>query len=255
MPNKFSIVIVCKNAAEGIGRTLGSIRGLSDDVLVYDSGSGDGTIELVESLGYAVHCGPWLGFGATRRAATELAKYDWVLCLDADEWLDAPLAEELLSLEPAPGMAYRLRLRNHLGERPVRWGAWGSDYRLRLFDRRACNWNEALIHEKVIAQQPLRIETLRGAVLHQTARNIADYRSKLDAYARLVAESYRAQGRKATVFRRTFSPLVTFLKDYVFKLGFLEGKVGFQLAWAMAGYTRKKYALLAQQKKVKSGFP
>ncbi|GAB4093622.1 glycosyltransferase family 2 protein [Flaviaesturariibacter terrae] len=244
MPNKFSIVIICKNAVEGIDRTLNSVRGLTDDIVVYDSGSTDGTVAFVTGMGVPVHEGPWLGFGPTRRAATRLARYDWVLCLDTDEWLGTQLVEILMALEPEPGTAYRLRLRNHLGKRVIRWGGWGKDFRIRLFHRDECNWNDALIHEKVVPNGPLLIETLRGSIIHRTARSLKDYRRKLDAYARLTAESYRAQGRTATLPKRLLSPLATFFKDYVLKLGFLEGKVGFQLAWAAAGYTRKKYKLL-----------
>ncbi|RYY64789.1 MAG: glycosyltransferase family 2 protein [Chitinophagaceae bacterium] len=248
MPNKFSIIIICKDAADGIDRTLNSVRGLTDDIVVYDSGSTDGTVALVENWGIPVHRGPWLGFGPTRRAATELAQYDWVFCLDADEWPGNLLTQELSSLEPVPGTAYRMRLRNHLGKRLIRWGSWGRDYRLRLFHRRECGWNDALIHEKVVPLQAVHIQTLRGSIIHSTARSIAEYRRKLDAYAPLVAEAYRRQGRKPTLFKQVFSPLAAFCKDYFLRLGLLEGVAGFQLAWAAAGYTRRKYALLAGSK-------
>ncbi|RYY87703.1 MAG: glycosyltransferase family 2 protein [Chitinophagaceae bacterium] len=245
MPNKFSIVIICCNAAEGIDRTLNSIRGLSNDVVIYDSGSTDSTIRVAEDMGFTVHRGPWLGFGATRRAATLLAKNDWVFCVDTDEWIGTYLTDELMAWEPEPGTAWRLRLRNHLGKRLIKWGSWGNDYRIRLFNRLEANWNDALIHEKVVPNKKLSIDTLRGSIIHRTARSLREYRRKLESYAELTAESYRAQGRKATLGKRLLSPLVTFCKDYFLKLGFLEGKVGFQLAWLAANYTSKKYQYLS----------
>lgn len=245
MHDKFSIVIICRDATDGIDRALSSVRDLARDIVVYDSGSTDGTVELVESMGLPVHRGPWLGFGPTRRAATLLAQNDWVLCLDADEWLGTRLVEILLALQPERGTAYRLRLRNHLGKRLIRWGGWGRDYRLRLFHREECNWNDALIHEKVVPLQPVDIETLGGAIIHRTARTVKEYRKKMDGYARQAAAEYRRQGKKATASKRLLSPLAAFLKDYVLRCGFLEGKVGFQLAWAAAVYTYKKYRYLA----------
>ncbi|WP_165917359.1 glycosyltransferase family 2 protein [Flaviaesturariibacter aridisoli] len=247
MPTKFSIIIICKNAADTIDRTLQSVRGVSDDIVVYDSGSTDDTVRFVEGVGLPVHRGPWLGFGATRRAATELARYDWVFCLDADEWMGVHLADALAELTPRPGTAYSVRLANFLGKRRIRWGGWGRDRRVRYFHRREYNWNLALIHEKVL---PLggtaRTQLLPGSLFHRTARSVADYRAKLRGYAPLVAEAYRRQGRKPTLFKQLLSPLAAFCKDYFLRLGLLEGVAGFQLAWAAAGYTWRKYQYLKQ---------
>ncbi|RYY38223.1 MAG: glycosyltransferase family 2 protein [Chitinophagaceae bacterium] len=245
MPHNFSIVIICKDAADGIDRTLNSVRGLTDDVVIYDSGSTDNSVQVAQSMGFTVHSGPWFGFGPTRRAATLLAKHDWVFCIDTDEWVGTFLAEELLQWQPRAGTMWKVRLRNHLGKRSIRWGSWGNDLRVRLFHRDEANWNDADIHEKVEPVVPVQIETLRGSIIHRTAASVADHRRKLESYARLTAESYRARGKKATLLRRLLSPIVTFVKDYFLKLGFLEGKVGFQLAVAAAGYTRKKYRFLS----------
>ncbi|GAA4340212.1 glycosyltransferase family 2 protein [Flaviaesturariibacter amylovorans] len=246
MQATFSIVIVCKNEESRIGHALESVRGLSDDIVVYDSGSTDGTLALVERAGIVPHRGPWLGYGATRRAATGLARHDWVLCVDADESLSEALRRELSSLTPQPGTAYAVRLRNHLGARYIRWGAWGADRRTRLFHRGTGNWSEAPIHEKVQLAHGTHIVHLQGTIHHRTAASMADYRRKLDAYARLTAEQYHREGKEATFVRRYFSPLYTFFKNYVLKLGLLEGRAGWQISVATAGYTRKKYKWLGE---------
>lgn len=244
MQATFSIVIVCKNEEASIGRTLGSVRGVTDDIVVYDSGSTDGTGAVVEGAGITPRRGPWLGFGATRRAATALAKHDWVLCVDADESLTEDLRNELRHFTPQPGTAYAVRLRNHLGARYIRWGAWGADRRIRLFNRTGCNWSDAPIHEKVTLPPGTEVVHLKGTMHHRTAASIADYRRKLDAYARLTAEHYHREGKEATFVRRHLSPLYTFFKNYVLKLGFLEGRAGWQISVATARYTHKKYAWL-----------
>jgi (heptosyl)LPS beta-1,4-glucosyltransferase len=245
MQANLSIVIICKNEAETIDLAINSARGLARDIVVYDSGSTDATVALAEGLGVDVHSGPWLGFGATRRAATALAKNDWVFCLDADEWIGNHLAGEIDALELAAGKAWTVQLRNHLGKRPIRWGAWRNDYRLRLFNRTECNWTEDIIHEKVVPQKPVHIRRLRGAVIHRTAKSIRDYRQKMETYARLTAELYHKKGKRSTWVKRWLSPLLTFVKSYFGKLGFLEGAAGWALSTVAAGYTRKKYKVLA----------
>jgi glycosyltransferase involved in cell wall biosynthesis len=252
MQRNLSIVIICKNESRHIDRTLTSVKHLVEDVVVYDSGSTDGTAELVEGMGIPVHRGPWMGFGPTRRHATTLAKNDWVFCLDGDEWLGNRLADELDEMEFESGTAYRVNLRNHLGKRHIKWGAWGNDRRVRLFHRHECNWSDATIHESVVAFKPVYYETLPGSVIHRTAKDINDYRNKLNSYAKLTAEKYFADGKKASFVRRCFSPFYTFLKNYVLKLGFLEGSTGLKLALATAGYTRIKYKHLRKLEMGKS---
>ncbi|RYZ22982.1 MAG: glycosyltransferase family 2 protein [Chitinophagaceae bacterium] len=244
MQANLSIVIICKNEADNIERAIGSARGLVRDIVVYDSGSTDNTIEMVEAMGLPVHRGEWLGFGPTRRAATLLAQNDWVFCLDADELLSESLVQELDALRLEPGCAWEVQLRNHLGKRYIRWGAWRNDFRLRLFHRRECNWNDNLIHEKVVPLQPVTIRRLQGGIWHRTARDIRDYRGKMENYARLTAEMYFRKGKRAGLLQRLFSPLLTFVKSYFGKLGFLEGMTGLRLSLATASYTRRKYQYL-----------
>ncbi|WP_165871547.1 glycosyltransferase family 2 protein [Flaviaesturariibacter flavus] len=244
MQANLSIVIICKNEADNIERAISSARGLVRDIVVYDSGSTDDTIAIVEAMGIPVHRGPWLGFGPTRRAATMLAKNDWVFCLDADEALSEALVDELGAFRPEAGNAWQVQLRNHLGKRYIRWGVWRNDFRLRLFHRHECNWNDDLIHEKVVPLQPVHIHRLKGSVEHRTAKNIRDYRGKMENYARLTAEMYFRKGKRAGLLKLLFSPMLTFLKSYFGKMGFLEGLCGLELSMATAAYTAKKYAHL-----------
>src|SRR2546421_10576397 len=101
MEDQFSIVIICKNEANGIGKVLESIRHLSDNTVVYDSGSTDGTIEIVKSYGVQLYQENWLGFGRTKQKAVSYATHDWVLSIDADEALDEQLQKELKKLSLA----------------------------------------------------------------------------------------------------------------------------------------------------------
>lgn len=247
MNARFSIVLICKNEVAVIGDTIAAVRAITDDIVAYDCGSTDGTVALLTHMGVRVHSGPWLGYSHARRQAVALARYDWVLCLDSDERADESLQQALKQWQPTRGTAWRLRRHNYLADRFVRFGAWGNDVRIRLFHRAECGWNDALVHERILPLRPVRMETLEGCVEHRTAESIAEYRSKLATYAELGAQKYFHEGRRATWLHRALAPLFTFLKNYLLKGGFLEGRVGWQISKATAWYTRRKYAALWQK--------
>src|SRR5206468_7980858 len=98
MAERFSIVIICKNEASGIGRVLQSIKDISDDIVIYDNGSTDNTIEVLKTFPVKIYQGEWLGFGKTKQKAVSFARYKWILSLDADEALDSNLQQELKNL-------------------------------------------------------------------------------------------------------------------------------------------------------------
>lgn len=240
----FSIVIICKNEKDSIARTLESVQALSDDIVVYDSGSTDGTIEIVKSFDVKLHTGPWLGFGATRQQAALLSKYDWVLVVDGDEVVTPALGKELLSLQLInPEEAYRIELYNHLGTRRIRYGTWGKDFRIRLYHKDRMAWTPKIVHE-TLEGSAARFIDLEHPILHYTASSFAALTRKMNAYAKLTGEQYYRSGKKSSLLKRSFGPIFTFLKSYVLKLGFLDGAAGYRLASLLARYTQQKYAHL-----------
>ncbi|HYK54921.1 MAG TPA: glycosyltransferase family 2 protein, partial [Flavisolibacter sp.] len=123
MNEKISIVVVCKNEAGVIERLLKNAQGISDDVVIYDNGSTDGTIELAKQYKVHLHQGEWLGFGKTKQKAVRLAKYDWILSLDADESLDEVLQKELKNLSfDSAKTVYDIPFKNFLGNKHLKWG-------------------------------------------------------------------------------------------------------------------------------------
>lgn len=241
MQQELSIVIICKNEEATIARTLASVKALSHDIVVYDSGSSDKTLQLIHEAGITPIEGDWFGFGPTRRHATTLAKNDWILCVDADEWLEESLQQEIRQLTPTPGTLYRVRLKNHLGQKPINWGGWGTDWRLRLFNRTDTNWSEAQIHERVVLPSRCKVQSLQGRINHRTAKSIEDYKFKMSRYAVLTARNYFAQKKNATWLKRYASPFYAFFKNYILKLGFLDGAAGWQVSKQIAVYTFQKY--------------
>lgn len=242
-----SVVIVCKNEANVIGSTLHSLEGLTDDILVYDNGSSDATLEIAKSFKVRIEKGNWEGFGKTKRTASALAKYNWILSLDADESIDEELKQSLLSLQlPGDKTVFDLRFKNFLGDKPLKYGEWGGDRHIRLFNRQQVNWDEAQVHERLILPPGINIRQLNGYVLHHTMKDLDEYAYKIVNYAMLNAEKYHLQGKKSSWFKTALAPGFNFLFYYLIKLGFLDGREGFVCAKMTAYYTFLKYSRLRE---------
>ena len=242
---RLSIVIICKNEADVIAETLTSFSGLTDDIIVFDNDSTDGTQEIVRKTKARLFEGGWEGFGKTKNKANALAKYDWILSLDADEAIENVLKQNLVQLNLTDDrIVYEFRFKNFLANKWLRFGEWGRDKHLRLFNRKWVRWNDAAVHESLIIPEGVAILSLKGYVLHRTAGTIKEYEEKMKRYAMLNAEKYLKQGKKNSAIQMLFSPAFSFIKNYFFKLGFLDGVVGYQCAKINARYTFLKYKQL-----------
>ncbi len=250
---KISVVIICKNEEEEIGRCLQSLQGLTDDIVVLDNGSTDDTKDIVRKAGARLIEESWEGFGKTKNKATSFAKYNWVLNLDADESPDEELKQALLSLPlDDDNEVFEIKFKNFLGNKYLRFGEWGTDKHIRLFNRTKIRWKEAMVHEGLLLPPGIRIKKLKGFILHYTVKDEAEFADKMLRYALLNAEKYAEQGKKSSWINIYGTPLFSFLKYYIFKLGFLDGRAGYVCAKMNSYYTFKKYARLLELNKVKN---
>lgn len=229
-----SVVIITKNEEVNISRALKSVS-WAGDILVLDSGSQDRTCEIAKTLGARVFSEEWKGFGPQKRRGVELAKYDWILSIDADEEVSEDLFREIqvewstLNLETG----YRLPRKSfHLG-RWILHGGWCPDYQLRLFNRKFSNWNENRIHEKVIATKTAEF---KAPILHYVFKSKAHQVETNNRYSTLQAEEYFKQGGRFSFFKLLTKPLVKFIECYFLKFGILDGLPGFVIA-VSAGYS------------------
>ena len=240
-----SVVIVCKNGAKVIGETIKSFSNLTDDILVYDNGSLDGTKDIVKQSNARLVEGTWEGFGKTKNKANALAKYDWILSLDADEAIDEEMKNNLLNEDLADEKkVFEFKFRNFLGNKWLRFGEWGNDKHIRLFNRREIKWNDADVHESLLLPKDVKVISVPGYVLHKTAANFSEYENKMENYAALNAEKYFKQLRTSGSLKMFFSAIFSFIKNYFFKLGFLDGATGYHCARINARYTFLKYKRL-----------
>ena len=244
---QISVVIVCKNEAGVIGATLQNLHGLTDDIIVFDNGSTDDTVSIVRQFNVKLHQGSWEGFGKTKAKANNLAKYDWILSLDADEQVDEELKFSLLKFEPdSDKIVYDLKFKNYLGHKLIKYGEWGNDFHIRLFNRNIVQWNNELVHETLLLPPNVKVEKMKGTIVHQTMNDLNEYAQKTVHYAMLSAEKYYLQGKRPSWFKINLSPVFNFLNYYILKLGFLDGFEGYVCAKMTAHYTFLKYARLKE---------
>ncbi|MBS1607212.1 MAG: glycosyltransferase family 2 protein [Bacteroidetes bacterium] len=242
-----SVVIIAKNEAHVIGNTLKSLSGLTDDIVVCDTGSTDNTIEVVKAAGCRAEQIPWSGFGNTKNNALGLAKYEWVLFLDADEAIDNELKNYLLTLDlKDTSVVYKIKFKNYFGNRLIRYGEWARECKTKLFSRKYTKWNDNEIHETVITPAGGKEKILEGYIIHQLIDNIKEYAEKINRYAELVAQKYYRDGKKAGFFKLYIYPCFQFLVNYFIRLSFLDGRLGFITSYFSSYYAFIKYHRLKE---------
>lgn len=219
-----SAVIISLNAALQIEACLKSVA-FTDEIVVVDSGSSDGTVEIAKRYGAKVIHQDWLGFGKQKQFAVNLANNNWVLCLDADERASDELCISIENALYEPKFhAYKMPRCNRFMGRWLRHGEGYPDWSLRLFDRKFARWSEDDIHEKVITTS--MVGDLRGDLLHESEEGLAAYLDKQNRYTSLQAEELFRQGQQISAGKLVVSPLVRFMKFYFFRRGLLDGVPG-----------------------------
>ena len=243
-PLPLSLVIITRNAAHELADCLASAA-FAAETIVVDSGSSDDTAAIAVRSGARVIAHAWEGFGPQKNFAVQVARHDWVLCLDADERVTPELAESISALFAGgtpSATAYSISRRNRFLGRWLAHGEGYPDWNVRLFDRNSARWSDDLVHEKVIADGAMT--RLRGDLLHASAESIDDYIAKQNRYTTVQANQMYAQGKRASVLQLMFSPAARFFRFYVIRLGFLDGAAGFAHIAIGAFASFLKYAKL-----------
>ena len=245
---KISIVIITKNEEHNLERTLKSIQGISDDVIIVDSGSTDGTLMIAGKYGTKILRTEWLGYGPTKNMGIERAKYDWIFTLDADEAIDETLKESLSSLDLRndENVVYKAGFRNYIGEKYLQYGRYLKSTSTVLFNRKYIKWNQEPVHEKLVIPGNFSSRKLKGLVLHYSMKDLADYNNKMVRYALLNAQKYFDQGRTVSTLKLLFAGRFAFVRNFLLRGGFLDGRIGFVSAVIYAHYTFLKYARLKE---------
>jgi len=221
---QLSVTIITLNEERRIEKCIKSAS-FADEIIVVDSGSRDRTVEIAEQAGARVIHQEWLGYGRQKQFAVEQAINDWVLCLDADEWLSPELSKSIQSvLEHPEFSAYQFPRRNRFMGRWLRHGEGYPDWSLRLFDRNHAHWSEDEVHEKVVPDGD--VEKISGDLMHESEETMQQYLEKQDCYTTLQAQRLKADGKRGSAIKMALSPLFRFIKFYFIRLGILDGFPG-----------------------------
>ena len=238
---RLTVTVITLNEQEVLPKLLERIRGLADEILIVDSGSSDRTGEIARAAGARFVHNPWPGFREQKELALSLATGDYVLNLDADEFLDPELARAIRTELDRPGgprhAGYRIHFRHTCFGRRVRFGQMWRDRRVRLFRREGARYGGTSIHPKALVDGS--IGDLPGRCDHDGYRDIPEARAKLAGYAERVSRERFRAGKRFHAWHLLRWP-AGFLKRYVLRLGFLDGLVGLQLAALYARYDLDK---------------
>lgn len=235
-----SVVIITLNAAEHIRNCLESVKWV-EEIVVLDSGSTDGTVEICREYTPHVHQTDWPGFGRQKNRAIDHATQNWVLVLDADEYLTPELQTEIRFVieQPAAVAAYQIRRLSTFMGKLIRHGDWGKDWVTRLFQKGTARFTDALVHENLVVDG--EVGSLRGILQHDTVTSLESALRKLNEYSTLGAEQMRARGKHASFPQAYVHGFWSFCRSYLINLGFLDGREGYLIALLIAQSSFYKY--------------
>ena len=246
MPPALSVTVVTKNEEANLARTLASVR-WADEIVIVDSGSTDATGEIARGFGAKLVVEEWKGFAAQKNSAIAQSTGEWVLSLDADEEASPELAEEIGSLLAGSPECdgYFIPRRNFFLGRWIRHGGFYPDPKLRLFRRGSAEFEARAVHETMRCAGPTG--HLRGNLLHHAYPALENYIEHMNRYSSLGAQEAAARGKSspnpaAFLCNVCLNPAATFLWNYVFRLGFLDGREGLLLHLYHSAYVSWKYA-------------
>jgi len=242
---QISVVVITFNEEKNIGRCLESVKDIADEIVVVDSFSTDHTEQISQKYGVRFIRHAFEGHIEQKNYAMSEAAHHFVLSLDADEALSENLKESILKVKlcwEADGYAFN-RLTNYCGHW-IHHSGWYPDRKIRLLDKRKGKWGGINPHDKITMDQNARVSFLKGDLLHYSIENIRQHKATIESFSSIGAMARFHRGEKANIFKIYGHPLWKFIRNYVIRLGFLDGYYGFQVVRLSAYATYLRYIKL-----------
>jgi glycosyltransferase involved in cell wall biosynthesis len=224
---KVSAVIITLNEEKNIERCLNSLIGLADEIIVIDSFSTDSTPQICKNLPIRFEQHKWMGYSQTKNFGNQLASYDYILSLDADEEISPELRSSILSAKKLFTFdAYRFNRRTNYCGKWINHSGWYPDSKIRLWNKRRGEWLGD-IHESVVLDHNCKIGFLKGNLLHFSFFSINEHLNQISKFSSIKADSWFAQGKKTNLWKMFWSPFFKFFRDFIIRGGFRDGILGF----------------------------
>lgn len=238
-PLPLSVFIIARNEADRIGRTLRAARGLSDDIVVVDSHSTDGTQQVAAAEGARVVENSFAGYGPQKRFAEDLCRHTWLLNIDADEVIPPDLAREIRALfargEPERD-AYGIRIAEIFpGEKAPHPFAYALAP-VRLYRKDRGRYSASTVHDRVDLKPGARVGKLKGTIHHFSVRSLGHQMDKLNAYTDAQVADLEKRGETISAARLVLEFPANFIKAYIGRRHALRGVYGFMTAMNFAFY-------------------
>jgi len=253
--HRLSVTIIALNEAAHIAAAIDSAS-FADEILVVDSGSSDGTMDIARTKGVRVLTRAWTGYVDQKNFAAGEASNDWIFSLDADERIPAALAKEIRSLLTTDPTCYGYRVPRvsfHLG-RWIRTTDFYPDYQTRLYDRRFARWRGRYVHESVTVDGTPGY--LKNELEHYSFADLRDHIKRINHYSTLSAMQMFEEGRRTGPVEILLHPPAAFMRNYVLRRGFLDGTAGLTISLMNAWSVGLKFMKLWElQKNPKSQIP
>lgn len=231
-----SAAVLTKNNEKTIEACLSSIQDLPE-VIILDTGSSDRTLEIAGNYpNVTIHKSPFIGFGPLKNLAAEKCSHSWILSLDADEVLTCPLPTDL-----NPECTYSFPFHNYYNGKWIKGCGWYPDRHVRLYHKSHARFSSDHVHEKIQGGDEVKLNI---PIRHYSYRDIDDFLLKMDRYSTLFAEQSNKKSSLSKALRHSFW---AFLKSYILKRGFLDGREGFIISQYNAHVAYYKYLKLAMK--------
>lgn len=230
MITNISAVVLAKNNEATIKNTLDSLLEF-EDVVVYDNGSSDDTLNIVKSFANAnIIQGEFNGFGWTKNKAAEYAKNEWIIIVDSDEVVDKELLQTLKTKRFDKNTVYILNFKAFYKDRQVKYCGWNDQKIKRVYNKSITKYNDNHVHENIVTDG-LKVESLEGNMEHYSYQSVEQFVAKANAYSTLFAKN-NAGKKSSSPVKAFFNGAYSFIRTYFFKRGFLDGYVGLVISFS-----------------------
>ena len=240
---KITVLAITLNEEENVKKYVQSFS-FADEIIFIDGYSTDETVALAKELGVTVIQRTFDDFATQRNFALQQSNNDWVLFFDLDENVTPELAEEIqMTISSGNNFsAYYVKSNFHFMGKQLKFGGCNSKKSIRIFNKQSCYYNESLVPEKLIV--PGKTAVLKNYSNHYSYKNFETYNKKLNLLSKIRAQELYQKKVRPNAYHFFLSPIVFFIKNYIMKLGFLDGKEGFILAYLHSFAVLKRYLLL-----------